>query len=126
MGLLHFFRENLRPSRWTSTTTDDLYNRWWYYGVELIPGRFTKGIYPSEMPMLPRMLMRGCDIRGQTCLDIGSMEGLIPTLMCRRGAKRVVATDKCNHCSAKMAAIKRHYGVSYEFKEVGLLYNLYQ
>ena len=54
-----------------------------------MPGLITKGQYPDSFPMLPRMLLRNCDLRGTTCLDLGSMEGLMPVLMCRQGAKAV-------------------------------------
>ena len=64
-----------------------------YYSVELMPGLITKGQYPDSFPMLPRILLRNCDLRGTTCLDVGSMEGLIPVVMCRQGAKTVLATD---------------------------------
>jgi hypothetical protein len=50
-------------------------NDWWYYSVELAPGVVTKGTHSPRTPMLPRMLMRNCNLRGQACLDIGSNGG---------------------------------------------------
>ena len=52
------------------------------------------------------------------------MEGLIPTLMCRQGAKRVIASDATFHCYEKMAAVKRYYDVNFLFRQVGLMYGL--
>jgi hypothetical protein len=75
-----------------------LLNQWWYYSVELLPGAIAEGIYPASVPMLPRLLMRHCSLKGMECLDLGTMEGLIPVLMVRGGAKRVVALDGADHC----------------------------
>ena len=69
----------------------EAYSSFWYYSVERLPDIITKGIYPEKLPHLPRMLLRNCDLNGADCLDIGSMEGLVPALMCRQGARRVLA-----------------------------------
>ena len=97
---------------------------WWYYNVELMPGMITNGIYTQETPMLPRMMMRNCHLSGMDCLDIGSMEGIIPILMARQGAKSVMATDAISHCSAKMDVLRQIYEVDFNFREIGLLYDL--
>ena len=99
-------------------------NDWWYYSVELMAGMVTKGIYTPETPMLPRIMMRNCHLRDMDCLDIGSMEGLIPVLMARQGAKSVLATDAIPHCEEKMRVLREAYGVEFDFREVGLLYDL--
>lgn len=96
----------------------------WYYDVELLPGIVAKGQYPPAFPMLPRMMMRACKLRGIDCLDIGSMEGLIPILMVRQGARRVLSTDAIPHCQRKMDVLRRLYGVSFDFRAVGPLYDL--
>src|SRR6266481_8509927 len=102
----------------------DLFTAWWYYSVELLPGLITKGQYPDSFPMLPRILLRNCDLRGTTCLDVGSMEGLIPVVMCRQGAKTVLATDAIDHCREKMAALRHYYQATFEFQQIGLMYDL--
>lgn len=99
-------------------------NAWWYYSVELQPGFVTKGICPPRLPMLPRMIQRGVDLKGMECLDVGTMEGLMPTMMRRGGASRVLALDAIPHCAQKMAALKSVYGVDFDFREVGLMYDL--
>jgi hypothetical protein len=55
----------------------------WYYSIALLPGRFTRG---REFPnvALTRPLLRRCQVERQRCLDIGTMEGLIPVLLSRR------------------------------------------
>ena len=102
----------------------NLFTGWWYYSVELLPGLITKGQYPASFPMLPRILLRNCDLRGTTCLDLGSMEGLMPVLMCRQGANEVLATDAIDHCREKMAALRYYYKARFDFQQVGLMYDL--
>ena len=99
-------------------------NDWWYYNVELKPGLITKGTHLPRVPMMPRMLLRNANLQGMDCLDIGSMEGLIPALMVRQGAKRVVASDALPHCEKKMNVVKDIYGVDFDFRQIGLLYDL--
>ena len=97
---------------------------WWYYTVELAPGVVAQGTYPADFPYMPRMLMRQADLRGADCLDLGSMEGVIPVLMQRKGAKRIVATDAVPHWAEKMALLQQVYGARWDFREVGLMYGL--
>ena len=99
-------------------------NEWWYYNVELKPGLITKGTHLPRVPMMPRMLLRNANLQGMECLDIGSMEGLIPALMVRQGAKRVLASDALPHCEKKMNLVKEIYSVEFDFRQVGLLYDL--
>ena len=99
-------------------------NRWWYYSIELLPNIIAKGQYEDNFPMLPRMMLRRCAIEAMECLDIGSMEGLIPALMARRGARRVLATDAIDHCVEKIAVVKHYHGVEFEYQSVGLMYEL--
>jgi 2-polyprenyl-3-methyl-5-hydroxy-6-metoxy-1,4-benzoquinol methylase len=98
----------------------------WYYSVEAFPGVIARGSFPDDLPMLPRQLTRHADVAGQSCLDIGSMEGLMPALLARRGASRVVATDAVAHVADRMEAVKQWYGVDFEFSAVGLLYDLHR
>src|SRR4029077_12006655 len=126
--ILSRIRRRLSPQSFPDTAeeleTSDLFTGWWYYSVELLPGLITKGQYPDSFPMLPRILLRNCDLRGTTCLDLGSMEGLMPVVMCRQGAKAVLATDAIDHCWKKMAALRYYYEASFEFQQVGLMYDL--
>jgi 2-polyprenyl-3-methyl-5-hydroxy-6-metoxy-1,4-benzoquinol methylase len=101
-----------------------LINGWWYYTIELLPGIIAKGQYPDDFPFLPRMLLRNCNLQDMTCLDLGSMEGLVPVLMCRKGAKSVLATDAVDHCHDKMAAVRQYYRADFGFRSVGPMYDL--
>lgn len=101
-----------------------LLNSWWYYTVELMPGVVAKGQYPDSIPMLPRQQMRRCDLRGASCLDVGSMEGLMAVLMRRGGAGRVLAVDGVDHCLEKMDAVRHYYDADFEYRTVGPMYSL--
>jgi len=114
------------PEQATSAKASKLYDQHWYYSIELHPGRFTKGIQPKNYPFLPRMLMHNCALTDMDCLDLGSMEGLMPTLMVRKGARNVLAADAWYHCFNKICAVKHYYGVDFAFRQVGLLYDLSQ
>jgi SAM-dependent methyltransferase len=71
-------------------------------------------------------MLRRCDLAGASCLDVGSMEGLIPVLMARGGASRVVATDFRDHCGEKMEAVFAAFGARVDFQSVGLMYDLHK
>ena len=121
-------RQRLSRQRFPDTAEElaksDLFTGWWYYSAELMPGLITRGQFPDSIPLLPRILLRNCDLRGTTCLDLGSMEGLMPVLMCRRGAKAVLATDAVDHCREKMAALRYYYKANFKFQRIGLMYDL--
>jgi len=108
----------------TSELIESVLDNWWYYSVELKPGVVTRGITTPQLPMLPRMILRDADIAGLDCLDVGSMEGLTPAMMRRKGAAKVLAVDAIPHCERKMAALKEAYQVEFDFRRVGLLYEL--
>jgi SAM-dependent methyltransferase len=101
-----------------------LRNQWWYYSFELAPGVTTSSSFPADFPMLPRMLLRNCDLQGCDCLDIGSVEGLMPILMSRQGARKVVATNPHLYNYEKMRAVRKLYGAGFKFVQIGSLYDL--
>lgn len=103
-----------------------LLREWWYYSIELLPGVVTPGQYPADFPMLPRMMLRRADLRGMDCLDLGSVEGLMPVLMRRGGAGTILATDYSSWCAAKMKAVQHYYAAEFDFRSVGLMYNLHR
>lgn len=76
--------------------------------------------------MLPRLMLRRCDVAGMSCLDIGTMEGLVPTLLAKRGAREVLAVDYSNHCLGKLAAVRHYHGVEFGYRNVGLAYTLHE
>jgi SAM-dependent methyltransferase len=97
----------------------------WYYAVELLPGVVTPGSYPAEMPMLPRLVLRRCEVADMSWRALGTMEGLIPVLLRKRGARSVLGVDATNHCVGKMAAVRHYHGVDFAYRSVGLMYDLH-
>lgn len=112
------------PTTVEALKASPIYSQWWYYSVELLPGVITRGQYEDAFPFLPRTILRNCQLSDMECLDLGSMEGLIPILMARNGARRVLATDAVDHCRDKIAAVQHYYGSSFEYQNVGLMYDL--
>jgi 2-polyprenyl-3-methyl-5-hydroxy-6-metoxy-1,4-benzoquinol methylase len=108
--------EELRSSR--------LARERWYYSVELTEGFVTGGQYAPDLPMLPRLLLRRCEVAGMSCLDVGTMEGLVPVLLKKRGASYVLAVDFSHHSVGKLAAVKHYHGVDFDYRSVGLMYGL--
>src|SRR5713226_9642318 len=53
------------------------FNQYWYYAIELTPGLFTQGEHHDNI-VLTRTILRNCGVEDQRCLDIGTMEGLVP------------------------------------------------
>lgn len=98
----------------------------WYYSIELLPGEVMPGAYSAELPMLPRPMLRRCEVDGMACLDVGTMEGLVPVLLAKRGARDVLAVDFSDHCVAKLAAVQHYHGVRFSYRSVGLLYGLHR
>ncbi len=88
-------------------------SEYWYYTVELSDGSFTPG-HSFDNVALTRKLLAGVNCEGADCFDFGTMEGLIPTLLAKRGAARVVAVDAMNF-SKKVALVQGLHGVDFDY-----------
>jgi SAM-dependent methyltransferase len=85
----------------------------WYYTVEIAPGRFTRGKeYPNVA--LTRALLRRCEVAGRRCLDIGTMEALVPVLLERRRAAETTAVDVLD-LSRRVELVKAVYDVDFAY-----------
>jgi len=85
----------------------------WYHKIELEPGIVTEGKdYPAEIAI--RVLLRGIDVAGQRCLDVGAMEGMMSILMERRGAARVVAYDRMPN-DVRVKTVRDKLGARFEY-----------
>jgi 2-polyprenyl-3-methyl-5-hydroxy-6-metoxy-1,4-benzoquinol methylase len=113
------------PASAAELRSSELMRARWYYSVELLEGVVTEGQFPTAAPMLPRLLLRRCAVEGRSCLDLGTMEGLVPALLTKRGA-RALAVDHSNHSLAKLDAVRRYHQVDFEFRTVGLMYRLHE
>lgn len=65
----------------------------WYYQMELAPGLVSNGREQRSVAQTRDLLSR-TTISGARCLDIGMQEGLVSTLLARRGASEVIGYDR--------------------------------
>lgn len=93
---------------------NELLNGYWYYSFEVQPGVFSNG-NAHKNTLLTRELLRRIDVTGTKCLDIGTMEGLIPTVLKRRGAAHVTASDRSN-LSKKINLVKKSFDVDWDYR----------
>jgi 2-polyprenyl-3-methyl-5-hydroxy-6-metoxy-1,4-benzoquinol methylase len=84
----------------------------WYYSIELAPGVTTKGLRFKNVA-LTRELLRRTAVERRRCLDIGIMEGLVATLLERRGAASVVGYDRVERPS-KLDLVRAALDSKYE------------
>ena len=109
----------------------DLDSAWWYYTVEKSPGIYYDGIVPHDCVLLPRKNLSKIDLDGMKTLDVCTMEGLMPTIMCKSGASEVHATDSARPTGypddapdslptnlIKMEEIKRLHGVDFTYSVI--------
>jgi 2-polyprenyl-3-methyl-5-hydroxy-6-metoxy-1,4-benzoquinol methylase len=99
-------------ARPTAANRAETLNQWWYYSIEIEPGCFTPGQNFNSISVV-RDLLRGIDVAGRRCLDIGSMEGVSSVLMSRRGG-HVTAYDRYN-CADKIDLVKACTGANFTF-----------
>jgi SAM-dependent methyltransferase len=78
------------------------------------PGKLTPGQTFSNVG-LTRALLQRADLNGQDCLDIGTMEGLLPILMQRRGARSVTAYDRPSALTSRIASVKKRFDADFDF-----------
>ena len=94
--------------------TVPLLERKWYYSIEHAPGEWTSGMDFAPTAMTRRAL-QATGVEGQACVDLGSMDGLIPTVLARRGAKRVLSYDRLDF-SEKMTFLQEKLNVGFEYR----------
>jgi len=97
----------------TSPEFERILNQHWYYSVELKPGLFTRG---EEFPAVicTRELLARAFPSGLDVCEFGTMEGAIPILLKRRGARSVVALDAIDQ-TEKVRLVQACTGESFEY-----------
>ena len=90
----------------------EIINEKWYYTIELLPGVFTNGFQFRNI-ILTRKILKNIKVKNMKCLDIGTMEGLVPSLLVKRGAQ-VVAYDRSNR-QKYINLVKEAYNVEFEY-----------
>ncbi|MDD5585790.1 MAG: methyltransferase domain-containing protein [Alphaproteobacteria bacterium] len=92
----------------------EILNRFWYYSMEIAPGVITPGRFSNNYAS-PRHALSKIDVQGLRCLDIGAMEGLVPILWAKRGARQVVAVNPGAGCIEKVDILKKIHDVSFDY-----------
>jgi 2-polyprenyl-3-methyl-5-hydroxy-6-metoxy-1,4-benzoquinol methylase len=85
----------------------------WYYTLELKPGLYTRGDEHANVICTRELLARLSPAHLDIC-DIGTMEGIIPVLLKRRGARSVVALDAID-CTEKVRMVQLCTGQNFEY-----------
>lgn len=85
----------------------------WYYTIEIKKGFFTKGLNHENLA-ITRKLLRNVSVQGKTCIDIGTQEAIIPVLLKKNGAKKVVAYDRLD-LAEKIKTVSQAYQVEFEY-----------
>ncbi len=85
----------------------------WYYGIELRPGVRTGGRRRGSLSLV-RHQINNMDVLGQRCLDIGTQEGVVSTVLAQAGARKVVAYDRLN-LSDRISLVQQAYGVDFDY-----------
>lgn len=85
----------------------------WYYSIELSPGSYTKGFDFPSLAITRRMVRNLDSVEGRRVLDYSTMEGVISTIMAKRGA-RVLATDVID-VSRQVALVQTAHGARFSY-----------
>jgi len=85
----------------------------WYYTIEMKNGVFTEGLKHRNLA-LTRKLLRNIIVQNRTCIDIGTQEAVVPILLKKGGAQRVVGYDRYD-LSDKIKALTEIYQVDFEY-----------
>ena len=95
------------------------FNAKWYACIELAPDMFTPGPERKGVAQTRDLLKRadieagGSDGGPARCLDLGMQEGLVTTLLARRGVPKVVGYDRAFRKS-RLNLVQRALGVEFE------------
>ena len=90
----------------------------WFHALRFPDGRQTPGRFPPDRPPNYSLfgalaLLEHMDITKATCLDIGTMDGLMCWSMCRAGAHRIIASDVAERPQFAFAQAQYRYEVEY-------------
>ncbi|CAH2029935.1 class I SAM-dependent methyltransferase [Trichlorobacter ammonificans] len=86
----------------------DITDHNWFHAIDFgngttTPGRFTEKTPPNWTLYGVLALLEQITLPGMSCLDIGTMDGLISLILKAGGASRVVATDVLNRPTFEIA-----------------------
>lgn len=96
-----------------SLTTDQIQGMDWYYSIELKKGAYTKNrVFVGTVALVRDLVARTC-VENKWCLDIGTQEAIVATMMARNGGK-TFAYDRLSLVE-KIDFVKQAYNVSFEY-----------
>ena len=96
-----------------SLTTDQIQGMEWYYSIELKKGAYTKNrVFVGSVALVRDLVSRTC-VENKWCLDIGTQEAIVATMMARNGGK-TFAYDRLSLVE-KINFVKQAYDVSFEY-----------
>lgn len=104
----------LKPTTAMSIADEIKAQDFWYHNLELAPGVWTESPY-GHSPPATRGVLKNVDVSGMSILDIGAMEGLFSILPARRGAARIITTDRLD-LSKKIDFVKRALDVKFDYQ----------
>lgn len=85
----------------------------WYHDLELAEGIWTGAPFHHSTPA-SREILKNVDVADAYFLDIGAMDGFFSILAARRGATRIIASDRLD-LTRKISLVQRSLGVSFEY-----------
>jgi len=85
----------------------------WYYRIEVKKGVFTDGLERPNLA-LTRKLLRNINIQNRNCIDVGTQEAIIPILLKKAGANKVVGFDRLD-LSQKINYLSQVYQVHFDY-----------
>jgi len=97
-------------------------NDQWYYKIEIEKNKYTNGRLRHNVSMV-RRLLKGLDVTGMSCIDIGTQESVIPVLLKKRGAGEVYAYDRFDFTN-RINKVKKAYDVDFTYLYGILIDNL--
>jgi len=111
-------------------TDEEITNFIWYSKIELRPGIYTQsffshknddvGVYPISMI---RHLLKNINPKELTCLDFGTMNGVLPTLLAKRGGK-VYSQESMPEYYATVNLVREAYNVNFVYDYNSSLFDL--
>jgi SAM-dependent methyltransferase len=119
------------PKKLNDYTDEEIRNFMWYSKIEMRPDVYTQSFFipkNSSQHIAPisliRHLLKNIDINSShKCLDFGTMNGILPVLMAKKGAN-VVTQESMPEYYSTVNLVKEAYNVDFEYLYDTSIYDL--